>query len=751
MKRKSPDGKVSQKKPKIEVFEDSQDSAITDLSLDSISQNDSLSQSFDDLNSSQNTSMEGVIWDGKPYYLRHFDYMIDTVMETHDHLLHEHEQDMLTIYKEKLSQDCQKLLVRMFNRKGPWFMKNEMKQKYARDFEDMDIAIFLEQLAELQIVKLIKSNSSDTLAIDKESFVSLFQVLNVQQCNNIADQYWKHIAKKQRPTKKVDIVRQLIEYNKNKDIAGQNEKKKSTDTKLQSKISKFFTKSPATPSKGPLSDEAHYNDLAKKILKQLGSGEIIVRISENYLELFKLFNRVFTLTHTNTNGQSSTTMLVLTETMKKIRFPNIQIPSLEERKKFKFFETRQDYDEYEQAQEMQQLYHQLVEEEYNYERAVKECLEPAALKLAHQSAKHKERIDRDEGKTYYFLLRYTAGWIYSRIVDSAISILESKLKRHDAATQYLYTLLDSPFHIGSRGKWYERLALDYQQHLKQKSNAYQICMRALTTEADILCLADRYTLEKRLQRLEGNAPLQLSKDPTPPKYKYTLFNELKPIREVHIRSERLSQPIGRSKKSLFLSYDGKTKVYVEQLALQYYALAQGFEGIHCEGSLCTTLYGLLCWDIIFDTTAAPYAFQSKYQDSPLDLFTDAFFVTRRELFEARFKQMIESEDGSYMIDLIKKVVAENEGVQNKFIRWAREENEELDDEQSQSSRSSGIARGEGISADNVEWLCDLVTCLGGKTLSMVCRMLAEDYRFYRSGMPDLLVWNVQQSMLLHNL
>lgn len=33
-------------------------------------------------------------------------------------------------------------------------------------------------------------------------------------------------------------------------------------------------------------------------------------------------------------------------------------------------------------------------------------------------------------------------------------------------------------------------------------------------------------------------------------------------------------------------------------------------------------------------------------------------------------------------------------------------------------------------------------CLGGKALSVICRLLCEDYAGHRSGGPDLFVWNV---------
>ena len=50
---------------------------------------------------------------------------------------------------------------------------------------------------------------------------------------------------------------------------------------------------------------------------------------------------------------------------------------------------------------------------------------------------------------------------------------------------------------------------------------------------------------------------------------------------------------------------------VENLAMRYYSIHEGLNGMHCENSLGKTLFGLLMWDIIFDDTI-PYVFQSSY-------------------------------------------------------------------------------------------------------------------------------------------
>jgi hypothetical protein len=40
---------------------------------------------------------------------------------------------------------------------------------------------------------------------------------------------------------------------------------------------------------------------------------------------------------------------------------------------------------------------------------------------------------------------------------------------------------------------------------------------------------------------------------------------------------------------------------VEQLALQHYASEEGggWQGLHCEGGVWATLFGLLLWDVLF--------------------------------------------------------------------------------------------------------------------------------------------------------
>lgn len=59
--------------------------------------------------------------------------------------------------------------------------------------------------------------------------------------------------------------------------------------------------------------------------------------------------------------------------------------------------------------------------------------------------------------------------------------------------------------------------------------------------------------------------------------------------------------------------------------------------LHSEGRIVYTIFGLLFWDIIF--AAIPGAFETLFQVAPLDIDTDTFYYSRRELFEKRLDEI----------------------------------------------------------------------------------------------------------------
>ena len=73
---------------------------------------------------------------------------------------------------------------------------------------------------------------------------------------------------------------------------------------------------------------------------------------------------------------------------------------------------------------------------------------------------------------------------------------------------------------------------------------------------------------------------------------------------------------------------------VENLALRYYSLHQGLNGMHCENSVGMTFFGLLFWKEIF-YDEIPYVFQTPYQAAPLDFGSHDFYLQRKEIIDKR--------------------------------------------------------------------------------------------------------------------
>jgi hypothetical protein len=83
-----------------------------------------------------------------------------------------------------------------------------------------------------------------------------------------------------------------------------------------------------------------------------------------------------------------------------------------------------------------------------------------------------------------------------------------------------------------------------------------------------------------------------------------------------------------------------------------------------ENHLWRSLFGLLFWDIIFDTD--PLAIHHPLQRSPSDLFKPTFFEKRKEKMEERLK-MLEDEDATTVY--MNRIFFEKFGLTNPLVEW----------------------------------------------------------------------------------
>lgn len=97
------------------------------------------------------------------------------------------------------------------------------------------------------------------------------------------------------------------------------------------------------------------------------------------------------------------------------------------------------------------------------------------------------------------------------------------------------------------------------------------------------------------------------------------------------------------------------------------------------------------------------------QTAPLDMETDSFYEARKSLVES-------------LLQKVQNGMAE----EILIISW--------------ESHFGTACRGVKWDNHSLSDLRAIVTCIGGPCLASICRHLAQDYRSWSSGMPDLLLW-----------
>ncbi|XP_010636523.1 fanconi-associated nuclease 1 isoform X2 [Fukomys damarensis] len=312
-----------------------------------------------------------------------------------------------------------------------------------------------------------------------------------------------------------------------------------------------------------------------------------------------------------------------------------------------------------------------------------------------------------------FLRCFTVGWIYTRIWSRTVEILQ-RLHMYEEAVKELENLLSQEVYCpDSRGRWWDRLALNLHQHLKRLEPAIR-CIAEGLADPEVRT-GHRLSLYQRAMRLRES--------PSCKKYKH-LFRQLPEIAVEDIKhvtiTGRLCPQHGMG-KSMFVVEAGDTTTpttvlcSVEELALDHYRRNGFDQGIHGEGSTFSTLCGLLLWDVIF-MDGIPDVFRDAYQAAPLDLCTDSFFASRRPVLEARL-QLIHSAPAESLRTWLAATWQAQEGRVSSLVSWDR--------------------------FASLQQAQDLISCLGGPILSGVCRRLAADFRHCRGGLPDLVVWNSQ--------
>ncbi|KAG1651664.1 hypothetical protein FOA52_011853 [Chlamydomonas sp. UWO 241] len=293
-----------------------------------------------------------------------------------------------------------------------------------------------------------------------------------------------------------------------------------------------------------------------------------------------------------------------------------------------------------------------------------------------------------------FLMRFCAPWMYAGMVTVAVSLLE-RARKYGEAADALRLLLAGGVCPGRRGGWWLRLSIDLE-HTGGTEDA--LCAAEAGVADSWVKHGDLLALQRRVLRM-GKPPRRWKRPAWAPRVMREPPEKTIPGRPINCVT---------GVKSRFYSEAGH-QVGVEELALEYYASDAGgrWLGMHTEGGVWSTLFGLLMWDVLL--APVPNVFRTPFQTAPLDLGTEVFYHARREAADARLTEIA----SGYAQALVRACWEGRHGQWVRGVNWERY---------------------------SLDHLLDICRCVGPLGLSVVCRMLCEDYNNWQGGMPDLLLW-----------
>ncbi|OXB82066.1 UNVERIFIED_CONTAM: hypothetical protein H355_004149 [Colinus virginianus] len=632
---------------------------------------------------------------GHPYYLRNFLMVLRAVLENEDDVRLFDEQDMNIIAKFcQLSVGGQKLYVRLFQRKLNWLKVNKIEYGEIA----MDLSPIIEELVEARFLQTESELEDLCEGLDLLSAPELKSLAKVFHLPNPNGQ-------------KQQLVDDFLRLAKQRSVFSRN----------QAGIGTVILK--------------RAKDLAGRLVRVCkGPRAVFSRI----LLLFSLSESVED-EEAGSAGQGQL-FTVLMANMGRMVFPSYAV-----NRKTQVFQDREDLIRYATAAHLSNdIATAMVNGNWEEANHLYMCAKETWNDLkSHPSLSHHRVLPE-------YLRHFTVGWKYTRILSQGVEILqrlhmyeadkylgagvkilswlsafanEDTLPLLQAAVQELQALLSQDVYCtDSRGRWWDRLALNLHQHLKNTKQAVH-CIRSGLADPFVRT-GHRLALYQRALRIRDSPSCRQLR---------CLFHDLPGIAVedvTHVTIKGKMCPQTGLGKSVFLMEDigdeeggkdcGVSTVMcsVEELALTHYRQNGFDQGIHGEGSTFITLYGILMWDIVF-MDGIPDVFRNSYQTFPLDLYTDFFYENRRDVIEDRLQQL-HAASSETLANLVADIWTTQEGKASALVSW-------------------------GLFS-SLQQVQSLASCLGGMFLSGVFRRLSKDLRHCRGGLPDLVVWSTHSNL-----
>ncbi|XP_039988976.1 fanconi-associated nuclease 1 isoform X2 [Xiphias gladius] len=553
-----------------------------------------------------------------PYYLRNFRTVLQAVLENEDDRALFNQDDMSLVGAfETLSVMGQKLYVRLFQRKLKWLQVNKL------DYEEIcsDMEPVAQELAQGGFLQTEN---------DLEDLGEALDLLPAPELKALAKTF--HLGNS--GTQKQQLVDGLLRLSRQKSL---------------------------------FSLTAAQNNIRAVILKrakQLAGS--CVRLCRGPRAVFSRILLLFSLTDTMDEeemaaGGQSQLFTILLVNSGRLAFPEYTM-----QRTAKVFQDREDLIRYEASmRSLQEVISAMQAGQWE------EALELyTAAKSAWQELRKNYDLSHQE-ELPVFLRSFTTGWAYTRILSRGVEILQ-RLRQYEEAVEELQSLLlQSLYCPDSRGRWWDRLALNLQQHLKKPEQAIRAIRDGLSDS--LVRTGHKLSLHQRAVRMKES--------PSFKKYRLQLRDlptiHVQDVKHVTIRGQLFPHEGGMGKSMFLLPANGEGKesadatviCSVEELSLAHYR-QQGFDqGIHGEGSTFSTLFGLLMWDIIF-MDGIPDVFRNPFQTCPLDLFTDCFYENRKEAIDSRVRLLSEASVETLHC-MLEDVWTSQEGKVCSLVSWER--------------------------------------------------------------------------------
>lgn len=655
--------KVSKREGTLELTlsasnKNSTSDGIIDKSLKEFLEEDDSLFSDSVLGYSSQSDSQGTSFGHMPYYVKNFKEVIQSVFYDHffEYLFDDTDRSTVDLYLNKLTLPQQKLYSRVFLRKYRWL---RIDQLLYNDIEE-NISVVADSLV------------STGMLVDVSLLTDLNETL---KCLNAAE--LKLLAKSLQlnpSLSRAELISTIENHSKTNSIAS------------------FFSKTSPAVS----------NIILKKAKQQLGPCYKLEEFKRStFIRIMMLSSLCNTISDDDFSGHQQIFQMLSTS-LGLTKFPVYTLS-----RQSKVFRDRQSLIRYSEVLEFEsRLWQKCEKKKYEeafdiYKKAKDEfhtCLH------ASPDSAHVESLP-------IHLRVFTPGAAFVRILSRGVSILQFLGRFEEAVEQLKELLSQKHYHLDCRGRWFDRLTLNLDFHLKRPMEALNYIVEALSDSCiqtghrlDILNRGNRILSSKKIASFQKRDKICLDN-----------MNFIPEARRVTIFGHQLKKPVPSSGGSVWLfdKEDFKVMSGVEQFAMEHYSNEGYPEGIHGEGLTFTTLFNLLCWDVVFADNV-PDAFYNHFQTSPLDLRTNNFYGYRESLFREKFG-LLSSASITELEGMVEDSWEENYGTLCSGLNWE-------------------LFR-------DVDHVKGLVRSCGGKTLAGIFERMAKQMRFVTGGVPDLVVWD----------